>query len=190
MIDFTPVRHQEVTMQQFAASLSLDDLSQWTKESIAHFLKLLDSCVDEMVTFVPHDPEADDPYAADLSDRHLAWTLGHIVVHATASAEEYAAVAAELARGVPFHGRPRYEMPWQQVTTIAQCRQRLVESQRIRLASLSMWPDQPHLDLGYVPWEESGWVNAKGIFTWGLAHDDDHSRQVRALLPQFSLRMI
>ncbi|GCE46225.1 hypothetical protein [Thermosporothrix hazakensis] len=102
----------------------------------------------------------------------------------TASAEEYASVAAELARGVPFHGRPRYEMPWRQITTVAACRAKLVESRRMQLASLEMWPDQPHLDLGYVPWQESSRVNAKG----NLAHDDVHFRQSSALLAQWQKR--
>ncbi|QBD79520.1 DinB family protein [Ktedonosporobacter rubrisoli] len=186
MIDFTPVRRRHKSMQQFALSFSRDDFRRWTKESVERFLALLDSCQDETITFVPADPQANDPYAADPADQHLAWTLGHVIVHATASAEEYAASGAELARGVPFHGRPRYELPWQDITSVAQCRQRLMESRRIRLASLEMWPDQPHLDLGYVPWEESGWVNAQGIFAWGLAHDDDHYRQAAGILAQWS----
>ena len=52
---------------------------------------------------------------------------------------------ADLARGVAFHGRSRSEVPWETVTTIAQCRARLEESRRMRLASLDMWPDQPYL---------------------------------------------
>src|SRR5690349_16909338 len=128
MIDFTPVRRREKTMQEFAASLSRDDLRRWTRESVGRFLALLDTCVDAAVTFVPNDPEANDAYAADAGDIHLAWTLGHVVAHATASADEYAAVATGLARGVEFLGRPRYEIPWQTVKTVAQCRQRFVES--------------------------------------------------------------
>ena len=85
-------------------------------------------------------------------------------------------MATELARGVPFHGRPGYETPWQDITTVAQCRQ--------RLASLGMWPDAPHLDNGYVAWSTSGWVNAKGIFAWGHAHDADHLRQLKEIVAQ------
>ena len=70
------------------------------------------------------------------------------------------------------------------MTTLAQCRQRLAESRRIRLASLGMWPDEPHLDNGVVYWDGSGWVNAKGIFAWGLAHDDDHRRQAEGIIRQ------
>nr|BBH85343.1 hypothetical protein KTC_00940 [Thermosporothrix sp. COM3] len=188
MIDFTPVNQYRQNMQEFATDLSLDDFRRWTEESVARMLHLLDVCQDETVTFVPEDPAANDPYAEDPAERHAPWTLAHVIAHMTASAEEYASVAAELARGVPFHGRPRYEMPWRQITTVAACRAKLVESRRMRLASLEMWPDQPHLDLGYVPWQESGWVNAKGIFAWGLAHDDVHFRQSSAILAQWQKR--
>jgi hypothetical protein len=188
MLDFTPVRHREIPMQEFAASLSRDDLRRWTRESVGHFLELLDACVDATVTFVPDDPQANDTYAANTADIHLAWTLGHVVAHATASSDEYAAASTGLARGVEFLGRPRYETPWQTVKTVAQCRQRFVESERIRLASLEMWPDAPNLELGYVPWEASGWVNAKGIFTWGLQHEEDHYVQAQKILRQFAER--
>lgn len=184
MLDFTPVRHKTVTMQEFTTALSRDQLRQFTDESVARMVALLDACTDADVTFIPNDPDARDDAAADPNNRALAWTLGHNVVHATASGEEYAAVATEYARGIPFHGRPRYETPWQQVTTVAQCRQRLLESRRIRLASLDMWPDEPHLDVGTVYWDGSGWVNAVGIFVWGLAHDDDHYRQMQKVVRQ------
>ena len=183
-LDFAPVRTRVVSMNDFAASLSLEQLRLLTEASVERMLALLDTATDAAVVFVPDDPEANDEAAADPSDRGLAWTFGHNVVHATASAEEYAAVATELARGVPFHGRPRYETPWERITTVAQCRQRLEESRRIRVASLGMWPDEPHLENGYVAWSSSGWVNAKGIFVWGLAHDADHERQMQKILEQ------
>lgn len=184
MLDFAPIKLGERTMNEFAAGLTTADLRRATEESVAALEALLDGLDDADVVFVPDDPDANDEAAADPADRALAWTLGHVIVHATASGEEYAAVATELARGVPFHGRPRYETPWQAVATLARCRQRLAESRRIRLASLGMWPDQPHLDNGYVAWDTSGWVNAKGIFTWGLAHDDDHRRQLEKIIAQ------
>ena len=69
-----------------------------------------------------------------------------MIVHTTASSEEAAFIAAELARGVEFHGRSRSEVPWETVTTIEQCRHRLEESRRMRLATLQIWPDEPDLD--------------------------------------------
>ncbi len=184
MLDFTPVRTKVRTMNQLAADLTHDELRRLTEESVDRMLELLTGGDDVKVTFVPHDPDAHDAAADETADVDLAWTLGHVIVHTTASAEEYAAMATELARGVPFHGRPRYETPWQTITTFAQCRQRLLESRRIRMASLDMWPDEPHLDNGYVAWDTSGWVNAKGIFVWGLAHDADHLRQMTKILGQ------
>lgn len=99
------------------------------------------------MTFIPVDPQAHDSAATNAEEMGIAWTLGHIIAHMTAGAEESAALAAELARGVPFHGRSRYEVPWQTVTTMQQCRSRLEESRRMRLASLGMWPERPDLNL-------------------------------------------
>ena len=109
-------------------------------------LGLIAECVDADVVLVPDDPEADDPWAATPEETNMSWTLGHVIVHTTASSEESAALAAEMARGVALHGRSRYEVPWQEMRTIEGCRQRLEESRRMRLASLEMWPDDPHLE--------------------------------------------
>jgi hypothetical protein len=182
MIDFTPVRGNVLRMQEFAASLSLPDLRRLTDISVDHLLALLADADDAMVTFVPSEQEMDT--ASDSPTHRSGWTIARIVVHMTASAEECAVLAAELARGVPYHGPSRSEVPWQTVTTVAQCRARLLESRRIRLASLQLWPDSPRLDLGYEAREGSGWVNAKGIFVWGLAHDEGYARQIRRILLQ------
>jgi uncharacterized damage-inducible protein DinB len=185
-MDFTPVLSYAVPMDRFIQEWAptVDELARLTDASIDGFLALLRDCTDETVTFVPDDPAARDDAAAYPADRDLAWTIAHNVVHATASGEEYAAVAAELARGVEYHGRPRYETPWQRLTTVAGCRQRLEESRRMRLASLLMWPDLPDLGKGYTPWKASGWVNARGIFAWGLVHDQGHRAQIAKILRQ------
>ncbi len=73
--------------------------------------KMLRRCVDADVTFVPSDPMAHDAAAASDDESEIAWTLGHIIVHMTASSEESAALAAELARGVAYHGRSRTRRP-------------------------------------------------------------------------------
>ena len=106
------------------------------------------------------------------------------MVHVTASAEDAAALAAELARGVELHGRSRSEIPWRGVTTIAQCRERLQESRRMRLASLDMWPDQPRLDLTYVAREGATPVNAIGRFANGLRHDRNHLEHLADVVRQ------
>ncbi len=188
MRDFAPVNSYAVPMEEFIAEWNptRDELARHTDASIDRFLALLQNSTDEDVLFVPDDPGATDLAAADPADRDLAWTVAHNIVHATASGEEYAAVAADLARGVDFHGRPRFETPWQTVTSVEQCRQRLEESRRMRQASLLMWPDRPDLTRGYAPWKQSGWVNAQGIFAWGLAHDQSHHAQVEQILRQAS----
>jgi hypothetical protein len=186
MLDFTFVNNYEIPMSDFAADLWLDDLRQLTHQSVDRLLVLLSQCQDADIVYVPHDPQAYDAYATRFrpEEAKVGWAIGHNVVHATASAEEYAFNAAELARGVPYHGRSRYEHPWQHITTVQQCVDRLQESRRLRLASLDMWPDEPDLDNGVTPWRQSGWVNAIGLFTWGLAHDESHWRQIQKVVRQ------
>jgi hypothetical protein len=183
MLDFKPIREKALSMSQLVAELVPDDLRRLTNEMVDVMLDLIRDCVDADVIFVPEDPKAHDPYAADEADTRLAWTLGHVIVHTTASAEESAALAAELARGVAYHGRSRSELDWQTISTITQCRQRLEESRRMRLVSLDMWPDQPHLDNTYDPFGGQE-INAIARFVWGLKHDDDHLGQIAEIARQ------
>jgi hypothetical protein len=184
MLDFTPVREKRTTLAEFVAGLDHDDLRNLTNEMVDTMLGLIADCVDADVTFVPEDPEANDRWAATEDEVRLAWTLGHVIVHTTASAEESAFLAAELARGVPNHGRSRSEVHWQTVTTMAECRHRLEESRRMRLASLALWPDEPHLDNVYEAWTGGPQVNAIGRFVLGLMHDDDHIGQIAEIARQ------
>jgi hypothetical protein len=149
-------------------------------------LQLIAGCLDHDVTFEPQDPEAYDPYSTTPEEVHLAWNLGHLIVHITASAEESAALASELARGVPFHGRSRYEVRWQELKTIEGCRQRLEESRRMRLASLEMWPDDPHLDNTCQVWQDGPQLNAVGRFILGLMHSESHLGQIKDVVGQAS----
>ena len=105
MLDFTPVRRNDMTVGHLSAGLTRDDLKRLTGEMIDAMQDLIAGCTDADVTFVPDDPEANDIFAADTELVSLPWTLGHVIVHTTASAEESAALAAELARGVRYHGR-------------------------------------------------------------------------------------
>jgi hypothetical protein len=164
--------------------LTVDDLRHLTTALIDDVEQMLHDCVDADVTFVPVDPLANDPDAATSEELSIAWTLGHIVVHMTASSEELAALAAELARGVNFHGRSRSEVPWTTITTVAQCRARLAESRRMRLASLDMWPDTPHLSNVHALREG---LPATGPITWflgGLRHGASHLDQLRDVISQ------
>ncbi|MFQ5398865.1 MAG: DinB family protein [Anaerolineae bacterium] len=184
LLDFTLVRQGQVSFAEFVAGLTVDDLRRLTNEMVDTMLGLIAGCVDEDVTFVPEDPDAHDAYAADESAANLAWTLGHVIVHTTATSEETAAIAAELARGVEFHGRSRSEAPWQTVTTTAQCHHRLEESRRMRLASLGMWPDEPYLDNRHKAYNFVGELNAVGYFVLGLFHDDSHLAQITEIVRQ------
>jgi len=186
MLDFTAVNRYRMPMDAFAANLSVADLRQLTNQSVDRLVALIKQCRDADIGYIPADPDAYDAYAAKFrpEETELGWSIGHNIVHTTASAEEYAFNAAELARGVPYHGRSRYETPWQHITTVEQCLTRLAESRRMRLASLELWPDDPDLTNGVTPWRESGWVNAVGLYAWGLAHDASHWQQIQKILAQ------
>ena len=183
MLDFTALKENELTMSQLVSGLDPAELRRLTNEIVDCMLDLIRDWVDADVTFVPEDPEAHDAYARDEAESQLAWTLGHVIVHATASAEEAAVLAAELARGVKYHGRSRSEVPWETVVTITQCRHRLKESRRMRLASLDLWPEHPRLDntQRFIGGRE---VNAVARFAWGLKHDDDHLSQIAETVRQ------
>ncbi len=184
MLDFSRVRSKETTMAEMAANLSSSDLRKLTDEMVDAQLKLIADCVDADVTFNAKDPGANDTFASNQAEVNIAWTLGHVIVHATASSEESAALASELARGVEYHGRSRSEVPWEIVTTIAECRERLEESRRIRHASLEMWPAKPYLENSYEPWPGAGTFNAVGRFILGLGHDDSHLGQIADVVEQ------
>ena len=152
-------------------------------------LELIKDCTDADVTFEPSDPEAYDLAAASDDELRIAWTLGHVIVHATASSEEAAALAAELARGVQWHGRSRSEVPWRTVTTMEQCRHRLEESRRMRLASLETWPDEPYFDNTYTPRDDVPPINCVRRFLNGLRHDSNHLAQIEEIVRRERLRM-
>jgi hypothetical protein len=184
VIDFEPLRRREKSLQDLAEGLTRADLARLTKEMCARELALIKNAEDGDVAFVPDDPEANDTFASQAEDVGLSWTLGHVVVHATASSEESAALALVLARGLPVEGRSRHEVSWQQATTVEFLRHRIHESMRMRLAMLAAWPDQPQLDNFYAPYEGRPAMNAMGRFLGGLAHDDSHLEQIRKIMVQ------
>ena len=184
MLDFAAVRKKEITMAELVADLTVEDLRQLTNEMVDKMIGLIKAGTDADVLFVPSDPDAKDTYAENEEDVDLAWTLGHVVVHATASNEESAALASELARGVEYHGRSRGEVPWQTMTSIDQCFHRLEESRRMCLAGLDMWPDKPDLENFYRRTEESPKVNAVIRYVYGLSHADSHLDQLAEIMRQ------
>jgi hypothetical protein len=185
MLDFKGARERHQSMSELAQGLTVADLHRLTDEMIDAELRLVADATNADVVFQPEDPAANDTFAANAQDVNIAWTLGHVIVHATASSEEAAAQATELARGVEVKGRSRYETPWQTVTTIAQVRARLEESRRMRHALLNVWPDPPHLDITYTAgYPGATPVNALARFISGLGHDDSHLGQIAEIMRQ------
>jgi hypothetical protein len=183
MIDFGPVRTGQRELLELGLGLTPTALAEASRAMTSHLVDLLSDAVDEDVTFVPADPVAEDSFAADAAETGLAWTLGHVIGHLTASAEEAAFLAAELARGVAPHGRSRYEVPWPTISAIEASRHRLRESERMILATLGSWPDEPHLEVVYTT--SGGSVrNAAARFLGGLMHADSHLGQVSEILRQ------
>jgi hypothetical protein len=79
--------------------------------------------------------------------------------------------------------RSRWEVPWQEVKTIEQCRKYLEESRRMVLASLEMWPDTPHLENYYDP-REGVKVWPVQRFLYGQGHADSHLGQIAEIVSQ------
>ena len=187
--DFTPIDNHEMTMLQFSGNFTVEDLRNATNESIDTLLKIVRGLNDTQVAFLPLDPEADDPYAKP-GEEKIGWSIAHLVVHATATSEEWATYSSILARGIPYPAEPRlrFETEWKTVTTTAQCIQRLEESRRIRLGYLSAWPDQPDLvtlrELSPKFIERFGQFNAAVCFLFGLKHELGHYAQFREVARQ------
>jgi hypothetical protein len=183
LLDFTLVKNRTITFSDMARDLTPADLRNLTNEMIDTMLSIVADATDEDVVFIPQDPNADDPYGIP-EEKDLVWTLGHVAVHTTASAEESAALALTLARGLAPEGRSRYEVPWRTVQTIAQVRHRFEESRRMRLLMLDAWPDEPHLEVTYSISPRFGPFNATARFLMGLYHDDDHLGQLKEIMRQ------
>ena len=96
-IDFTPIHERTQKAIPFADQFSLDDIRSAAVESIDFMLGILDGLTDADVTFVPDDPDANDPHAIP-EEIHVGWNIAHLIVHVTASTEEYVSTAAVIAR--------------------------------------------------------------------------------------------
>jgi hypothetical protein len=186
-IDFGPVQRGEMTMLEFSASISKDDLAAASDASIDFMLDLLADLDDADVTFDPIDEDAHDPFAKE-GEENIGWSLAHLIAHVTASTEEGAAFSSILARGYPLEERPRYETPWQDIRTKAQCVQRLEESRRMRHGYLMTWPDVPFLEVYRKTSERFeerfGKLNATASFLFGLWHELQHHEQMREVKRQ------
>ncbi|HEY7350857.1 MAG TPA: DinB family protein [Ktedonobacterales bacterium] len=183
MLDFDGVRQGDQTLADLARNLSHADLHTLTDEMIDTVLAIIEEATAADVVFVPEDPDANDAFGAS-AEVNLPWTLGHVIVHATASSEEAAALGSALARGIEIEGRSRYETDWRTIRSVAQVRQRLEESRHMRHAFLDSWPYQPHLEVMYTGFASLGPMNATGRFLLGLMHEDSHLAQLREIMRQ------
>lgn len=191
-IDFTPVLNREMKPAEFIEkeNITFDVLREESNRSVDFLLDFIKDMDDADVTFEPTDEGADDPHAVE-GEEHIGWSIAHLIAHVTASSEEGAAFSSLLARGVPASERPRYETPWKDITTKAQCVQRLEESRRIRNAYLDTWPDEPHLDVYRAGVSERfievfGNMNAIAAFLFGLIHELGHYEQFRQVAAQIA----
>lgn len=188
-IDFAPVKSGTTTYLELGQGLTVEDLRKASNESIDFMLDLIADLNDDDVTFDPFDEEAHDPYAAE-GEQHIGWSIAHLVAHVTASAEEWASYSAILARGVAYGAEPRlrFETPWKDITTKAQCVQRLEESRRMRNAILDTWPDNPNLEMKRQLSErfvaKLGEFNATACFLFGLSHEVGHYDQFKEVKAQ------
>lgn len=189
MIDFSPMRDGETSYLEYAEqeNITAADLKQYSDESIDFLLSLTDGLIDADIVFNPEDPEAHDPFAVE-GEESIGWTFGHLIAHVTASSEEGAALSSLLARGIAASERPRYETPWREIATVAQARQRLEESRRMRNAYLETWPDVPFLDVYRAISErfvaKFGNMNAPAAFLFGLSHEVGHYDQIKDVRQQ------
>jgi hypothetical protein len=177
----------DVKLADIQENYTREDLIEITNDIIDRMLDCVRGIPDSFVTFTPIDPEADDPWAATEHELNVAWTLAHVIVHATASAEERASHGSMLARGTQIKGRNRYEIPWQTITTTERLVDRLEESRRMRLAFYETWPDEPHLENIYdqrTYVEKYGPMNAVGMTLFGLKHDIEHLPQIAEIVRQ------
>lgn len=181
-VDFTPIRERTQKAIPFGAQYTLEDLRSAATESVEFMLQVIADLDDSDVTFVPEDPEANDPYAAP-DEQNIGWTLAHLIAHVTASTEEYVSVASVLARGIDYPKEPRlrYETHWKTLTSQHACEQRLRESLRLRLAYLDAFPDtllDGHWERSERFLELFGEVDAKAAYLFGLNHETGHHAQM------------
>lgn len=182
MLNFSGVRAGTQTIAELASTVNYHNLHTLTDEMIDTMLWLIRDATDADVVFTPVDPEAHDTFGSS-DEAEMAWSLGHVIVHATASAEEGAAMAVNQARGLVIVGRSRYEIDWRVITTVAQARNRLFESRRMRHAFLNAWPDPPHLDVT-ISFGQFGEFDAIGRYLFGMMHDDAHVGQIGEIMRQ------
>jgi hypothetical protein len=191
LIDYSPLQAEATKFQHVVEQqqITFDDLRAEVNRLYDVVANILNAATDADMIFVPYDSEANDPYAATEAEKHIGWTLGHLVAHITATNEESAVFASLLARGIPQGGRIRTETPWAAIDTVQKARQRLEESRRIVLAYLNAIPDTPDLTTEREFSNERvaayfGPINAPAAMLTGLAHHAEHIEQFHEVYRQ------
>lgn len=175
--NFSAVLSGQTSYANLVSGIRPADLHDITNELLNTIATIIEGVNDADVVFVPRDEQLQDPGKS-------GWTLGHVIMHLTASLEEPAAVASTMARGIVPEGRSRYEVPWESVTTAQQVLARLVECRRMCNAFLDTWPDEPHLDITVTRIPQFGPTNAIGMYCLGLFHAAMHPDQLREIMRQ------
>jgi len=179
-IDTSAIFSGKISFADATRDVKHADLYSMVNEIFDEIDSLLASASDAAVAFVSHDQAAID-------QGEQGWTIGHVVAHMTASLEEATAAGAMLARGVELEGRLRYEVPWEELSTIQKVQARLQESRRMNRAFLDAWPDEPHLDITITRIPRLGPMNAIATSALGIGHGQTHLEQLREILRQYEL---
>ncbi len=177
VLNFEGFRSGKASYAESVHDVTHADLYKATDDFFDTLEPIVTGLTDMGATFVPHDPELKDP-------NEQAYTLGHVIVHLTATLEEASSVGSVLARGINFEGRLRNEVPWETIRTAQQVHARLRESRRMCRAYLDAWPDAPHLDVTIMRIPSFGPMNAVGMHALGILHGGGHLEQLREIMRQ------
>ena len=179
--NFAAILTGQNTYADTVAAYDRNDLIGLTQEYYAEIKGIISGATDAAIVAVPFDPGLKDQ-----SEGEGAWTIGHIIAHLTATTEESAALASALARGAEFADdlRLRAEVAWETLQTAEQINARLAESQRMSLAFLETWPDDPDLARTATLIPQFGPMNAVGRYMLGLFHANMHLDQLREIMRQ------
>ncbi len=177
VLNFEAFRSGKASYAEAVRDATHADLYEATDDLFDTIEATVTGLTDMGTTFVPHDPELKDP-------NEQAYTLGHVIVHLTATLEEASSVGSVLARGINFEGRLRNEVPWETIRNAQQVHQRLRESRRMCRAYLDAWPDAPHLDVTIMRIPSFGPMNAVGMHALGILHGGGHIEQLREIMRQ------
>ncbi len=177
VLNFDTFRSGQASYADTVRNVTHADLYKITDEFFDTIQSIIAGVTDMGVTFVPNDPDLKDP-------NEQGYTLGHVIVHLTATLEEAASVGSVLARGITFEGRLRHEVPWETIHNAQQIHERLDESRRMCRAFLDSWPNAPHLDVTIMRIPSFGPMNAIGMHLLGILHGQSHIEQLKEIMRQ------